>query len=188
VKFRTYRATRLRHKRHANSRQGEFGEEYTQGLELWIDDNTHIIKAEDAEIFTALLRTSTLFKDLAKILRNCPRIGLLEVALVVEVVANSDLIMADMMMETEDEDDDDDDNDPVTRIENIANAKATEILVDSDILTPLLNLTNVVTCNINFDFDDMFAFDKEKYQPPARYIKKFRDMKLTIEGNFRETT
>ncbi|KAG0647648.1 hypothetical protein D0Z07_6714 [Hyphodiscus hymeniophilus] len=164
-----------------------FDESDTGSLELWIDDDTHIIREDDATEFKNLLNSSSIFKDLVKILSNPPCITHFEIQLEVKVIATSNLII-----EAEDLDDilgegDEEDQEmeiKVDRIIEIANFKATELFLDSKIMKPLLKLKNVANCSFKFGFQDFP--EEEGYKPPTKYVKVLERMKDKIEGNYRE--
>lgn len=64
-----------------------------------------------------------------------------------------------------------------------ANERAIEMFLDSGILDPLRKISNVETFSLNFDH--MFTVSLDNYKPLARHVKMIRDLKSTIEGNFR---
>lgn len=160
-----------------------FDDDHTQLMEMWIDDDTRIFRADDAAELKKTLQSSNLIKDLVKILSNSPRITSLEVSLEVEVMANSNLIMADLMYETDDEDDEV--GGKTEKIMDIANEKATELFLDSGIMDPLKTLSNVSSCNFKFGFEHRDEGDE--YKPPGKYVKLLRDLKDTIESNFKDS-
>jgi hypothetical protein len=165
-----------------------FDDEHTQNLEIWIDDDTHVIKPEDAFLFKKMLRSSSLFKNLFTILFNSHRITFLQIkGIEVEVMANSNLLMADMEDETETDDEDEmylENRAKVDKVTEIANQKATELFLDSKIMDPLLKLTNVSKCDFKFGFEHLD--DEEAYYPPEMYVKLLRSMKDKIESNFKD--
>lgn len=69
-----------------------FDFEHTQNVELWIDDNTHIIRKEDAETYKQMLRRSPVIKGLVGLISKSPIITSLEILLEVEVMTNSNLV------------------------------------------------------------------------------------------------
>lgn len=69
-----------------------FDFEHTQNVELWIDDNTHIIREEDAEDYKQMLRGSSVIKSLVALISKSPIITSLEILLEVEVMTNSNLV------------------------------------------------------------------------------------------------
>jgi hypothetical protein len=85
----------------------------------------------------------------------------------------------------EDEDEDSDVEDKTEKIMDIANEKATEIFLDSGIMDPLKTLSNVSSCDFKFGFQH--RDEGNEYKPPAKYVNLLRDMKETIERNFKET-
>ena len=165
-----------------------FDDEHTQNLEMWIDDDTHVLKPEDANTFKRMIRSSSVFKDLFTILFNSHKITFLEVkGIEVEIMANSNLIMADLEDETETDEEDEaylESQAKVDKITEIANQKATELLLDSKIMEPLLKLTNVSNCEFKFGFEHLLG--EEAYKPPEKYVRLLRRMKEKIESNFTE--
>lgn len=161
---------------------GFFDIEHTQNVELWIDDDTYVIKAEDAAKYQRVLRRSNIIKDLVQILSNSPLIKRLEISLEVEVMAGSNLLMEEPLEESGDEADEMDMK--VDKIEEIANEKATELFLDSKICDPLLKLSNVYTFDFRFGFEHREK--GEEYKPLPRHVNLLRDMKATIEANFKE--
>lgn len=159
-----------------------FDDDQTQPLEMWIDDDTHVIREEDAMAFKKIFSGSDLIKDLVKILSNSPRITSLEITVEVEVLANSNLIMADLMEESDDEDTEAEDK--TEKIMDVANEKATELFLESGIMDPLKTLSNVSYCDFKFGFDH--RGEGYEYKPPGKYVQMLRDMKETIESNFKE--
>ena len=159
-----------------------FDDDHTQPLEMWIDDDTHVVREEDASTFRRIFSGSNLIKDFVKILSNAPRITRLEIALEVEVLANSNLIMADLMEEWDDEDRGA--QDKTEKIMDIANEKATELFLESGIMEPLKTLSNVSYCDLKFGFEHRGEGDE--YKPPLKYVQMLKDMKETIESNFKE--
>ena len=165
----------------------DFGEEHTAGIELWIDDDTHEIREDDATCAKRLIQSSLIFKHLTKILSNSPRITHLEISLEVEVMAASNLIIA---VEDFDEHEDMDEDEATEtemkadRIMEIANFKAREIFIDSKVMKPLLKLSNVASFTFKFGFE--WLEEEEAYKPPARYVKLLKTMRDRIESNFKE--
>ncbi len=155
----------------------------SHNVEIWIDDDTHVIKKEDATFFKNLLRSSSLFRDFAKILSNSPRINLLEIELSVEINALSTAIIAHYEAESDDEEDEEMGL-KLDKLEDIASQKATELFLDSKIMRPLLNLSNVRNFNFKFGFDSLD--DDEAYKPPTKYFELIKAMKNKIERNFKE--
>ena len=164
-----------------------FDEEDTGSMELWIDDDTHVIRDDDASRFQNLLTSSLVFKHLAKILSNSPRITHLDIRLEVEVISTSNLILEDEELDDLLEDSDDEDEEraiKVDRIMEIANFRATELLLDSKIMKPLLKLKNVSHCRFKFGFEHLH--ENEAYTAPAKYVKMLTKMRDKIESNFTE--
>ena len=160
----------------------------TGAMELWIDDNTHVISEEDATRFKDLLNSSTIFKHLGKILSNSPLITHLDIRLEVEVIAVSNLIMedenlADMVEDPSDDEEDEEREKKVDRIMEIANFKATELFLDSKAMKPLLKLKNVANCTFKFGFGHLD--EAEAYKPPTKYVEILKRLKNKIENNFK---
>ncbi|KAE8441771.1 hypothetical protein EG329_004329 [Mollisiaceae sp. DMI_Dod_QoI] len=160
-----------------------FDFEHTQCVELWIDDDTHVIRSDDAAAYQKILRSSSVMKDFVKLLSKSRQITHLEICLEVEVMANSNLMMEEM---PEDEEDADEAEDKVDRLMDIASEKATELFLDSKICDPLLKLSNVKTFQFEIGFED--GEEDEVYKPPQKYLDLFQSMKKQIEGNFKEPT
>jgi len=161
-----------------------FDFEHTQHVEMWIDDDTHIIPQEDILAYHRVLNSSHVMKDFVKLLSRSPRITKLEICLEVEIMATSELLLEGMA-----EDDADDDEAlakeaEADRLMDIASEKATELFLDSKICDPLLKLSNVQTFNLKFGFE--MRDEDEVYDPPRKYLDLFQAMKTQIEGNFKE--
>lgn len=162
---------------------GFFDYEHTQHIELWIDDDTHVIRREDAVAYQAILKSSRLMKDLVKILANCRQIMELDICIEVDVMANSNLLMGEVPEDIDDEEAEVADA-KADRLMDIASEKATELFLDSKICDPLKKLVNVKTFNMKFGFED--REENERYEPPRKYVDLLKSMKTHIEGNFKE--
>ena len=150
-------------------------------FEMWVDADSHALRAEDAAKYKQLFQSSNLFKYLAQILSNSPRITYLEFTLEVDVTADSKLVLEDLMAENGSEDEDQEDS-----IENIANEKATELFLDSGIMEPLKTLQNVSSCEFKFGFN--YRNTEDEYKPPAKHVRMLKEFKDTIEANFEKTS
>jgi hypothetical protein len=152
----------------------------TGDTELWIDDETHVVKEEDATVFKTRVQSLTIFKDLTKILSNSRLIAHLAMTLKVEATAVSNLIIKDEESDVKSDIDIDEEMDmvmKVDRIREIANLKAAELFLDSHVMDPLLKLSNVSHFDFKFGFDDLKG--EEAYRPPPKYVKLLR-MRLKV--------
>jgi hypothetical protein len=159
-----------------------FDFEHTQNVELWIDDSTHIIRKEDGDVFQQTLRESTIMKDFVKLLSQSPVINSLEIVLEVEVMTNSNL-----MMEEVDEQDDhfEETEDKIDRLMDVSNERATELFLDSGVCETLLELDNVQKFNLKIGFQDRNEEEEEKYELLPRHEHMLKEMKIAVEGNFK---
>jgi hypothetical protein len=160
-----------------------FDIEHTQHVEMWIDDDTHVIPQEAILAYQRVLNSSHLMKDFVKLLSRSPRITRLEICLEVEVMATSELLLEDTPFDIDDEEADARDE-KADRLMDIANEKATELFLDSKICDPLLKLSNVQTFMFKFGFE--MRDEDEIYNPPQKYNDLFQTWKTQIEGNFKE--
>jgi hypothetical protein len=157
-----------------------FDFEHTQMVELWIDDDTHVVNSEDAEKYKQLLRTSTVMKDFVELISKSPLITTLEISLEVEVMVSSNLMNEEM-------DDSDDENETEVKIDKlmeVGDEKATEIFLDSGICESLKELSNVKNFYFTFGFDH--REEDDPYVPLPRHVALIKEMKETVEGNFKE--
>jgi hypothetical protein len=148
-----------------------------QYVEFWIDDETFVVKPEDAANFGKLVRASPIMKDFVKILSNSPFISTLSINLGVEVMAASNF------MEQEMDDDSETDDDRAELIMEKSNERATEMFLDSKICDTLLKLENVRNFQFKIVLDDYQ--DDTEYEPLPRHVELFKEMKEKIEGNFK---
>jgi len=152
----------------------------TQHIEMWINDETFVVNPEDAENFRKILRSSPIIKDFVIIISNSPKINSLKICLEVELMVSSSLMMEEVPSDDEEADDAEE---RVDKLMDIGNERATEIFMDSNICEPLLKLTNVRNFEFNF-FED--REDDERYTPLEKHVELIREMKETIEANFKE--
>jgi hypothetical protein len=166
-----------------------FDIEETGGVELWIDDDTYVVREDTAEAFKEMLQDSPLMQDFVKLISLSPVIISLEISLELEIMANSNLRMQD---EDEDEDEDDENQEAtelkIDRLMAVANERATEIFLDSGICDPLWTLKNVKNFSLNFGFIRDEEAGEEEYKPLPRHVKLIKEMKEKIETSFEELT
>jgi hypothetical protein len=105
-----------------------FDTEHTQRIELWINDNTHVVRKKDATEFKKILRKSTLMKDLVQLLSWSKRIIDWDFRLELEVMLSLDLMLQEMGEKSHDELDE-----QIDVVTEAANERATEIFLDSGI-------------------------------------------------------
>jgi len=161
-----------------------FGLEHTHHVDLWIDDDTYIIRADTAEKYQSLLRSSTIMKDFVKLISHNPLISKLTIRLDVEVLASSNLLE---QISNEDEDSNDEDYTERSKFDKVtekANERATELFLESNIFEPLLQLENVRTFDLEFEF--LYREPDNPYKPLPRHVKLVKEMKEIIEGRFKE--
>ncbi|KAL5314412.1 hypothetical protein ACEPPN_018839 [Leptodophora sp. 'Broadleaf-Isolate-01'] len=156
-----------------------FDFEHTQNIELWIDDDTHIIRKDDVAEFQRVVRSSSIMKDFAKVIAGS-KLAHLEISLEVEVMANSNLMMQDMLDESDDEADEVEEK--IDKLMEVANEKATEMFLDSGICNSLSTLTNVQSFDFTFGFEH--REEDDKYKPLPQHVKMIAQMKKVIEGNW----
>jgi len=156
-----------------------FNAEHTQHYQLWIDDDTHVVKREDAELFVDTLRRSTVMTDFVELISKSPCIMNLEVVLEVEMMVNSNLMMEEMS----NDDDDDETEEKLDRLMDVADEKASELFLDSGICECLKQLSNVQTIHFKLGFED--RTDEDVYTPLPKHVAWIEELKRTVEGNFR---
>lgn len=157
-----------------------FDVEHTQAVELWIDDDTHVVRAEDAERYKQLVRGSTVMTDFVELISKSPLITSLEMSLEVEIMANSALMMQEMGSEDEDEETEQ----KLDALMEIADERATELFLDSGVCEYLKGLSNVKKFNFSFGFHHRKGEDR--YEPLPRHVTLIKELKGAIEGNFPE--
>lgn len=72
-----------------------FDFEHTERVELWIDDDTHILHQGDILAYQEILDSSHVMKDFVNIVSRSPRITKLEIYLEVEIMASSNHLLQD---------------------------------------------------------------------------------------------
>ncbi|CZS91269.1 hypothetical protein WAI453_003660 [Rhynchosporium graminicola] len=158
-----------------------FDFEHTQNVELWIDDETNVIRTEDAEKFKALMKKSSIMKDFVTVIGHS-QLSSLEISLEVEVMANSNMMMQEMLDESDDEADEVEDK--IDKLMEVANEKCTEMFLDSGVCDPLATLDNVQSFDLTFGLEH--REEGQKYKPLPRHVKMIAQMKKHIEGQFEE--
>merc|ERR1712093_741710 len=156
-----------------------FDFEHTQNVELWIDDDTHVVRQSDSEEFQRLVRSSSIIKDFVKMIEKS-RLASLEISLEVEVMANSNMMMEEMLGESDDEADEVEEK--IDKLMEVANERATEMFLDSGVCNPLATITNVQSFDFTFGFEH--REEGEKYKPLPRHVELIAQMKKVIEGNW----
>lgn len=147
-------------------------------------DHTFYTSREDEDSLIARLNGegtklppfSSIFQQLVDVLVGSPYIRHLDISLSVEVEAAFDI-------DSEDEEEDDEESiDEIWGVQDekeekkikVANERATELVLEADVLNPLKGLSNV-KC-----FELSFASSK----PKPRLLDIVRDLKEKVEGNF----
>ncbi|KAK0114839.1 hypothetical protein ONS96_013321 [Cadophora gregata f. sp. sojae] len=156
-----------------------FDFEHTQNVELWIDDDTHVIRQNDAEELQRLVRSSSIMNDFVKVIEKS-RLASLEISLEVEVMANSSMMMEEMLGESDDEADEVEEK--IDKLMEVANERATEIFLDSGVCDALASITNVQSFNFTFGFEH--REEEDKYKPQPKHVQMIAQMKKVIEGNW----
>ncbi|KAE9376240.1 hypothetical protein N431DRAFT_529058 [Stipitochalara longipes BDJ] len=156
-----------------------FDSEHTQYHQLWIDDDTHVVKSEDAEWYMETLRQSTVMPDFVELISKSSYIMSLEVVLEVEMMVNSNLMMEEMS----NDDDDEETEEKLDRLMDVADERATGLFLDSGICECLRQLSNVQTFQFKFGFDH--RMDEDLYKPLPKHVALIQEIKEAIEGNFR---
>jgi hypothetical protein len=159
-----------------------FDFEHTQAVELWIDDDTHVVRLEDAERYKLLVRTSTIMKDFVELISQSPLIMGLEVSLEVEIMVNSTLMSQEMSSA---DDGDDETEEKLDKLMELADERATELFLDSGICECLKELSNVKNFHFGFGFDH--RVDEDVYKPLPEHVALIKELKQAVEGNFKET-
>ncbi|KAH7336718.1 hypothetical protein BKA65DRAFT_507000 [Rhexocercosporidium sp. MPI-PUGE-AT-0058] len=157
-----------------------FDFEHTQNIELWIDDDTHVIRKDDVEEFQNVVRSSSIMKDFVKVVGNS-KLASLEISLEVEVMANSNLMMQEMLDESDDEADEVEEK--IDKLMEVANERATEMFLDSGVCNSLSTLTTVQSFDFTFGFEH--REEDDKYKPLPRHVKMIAQMKKVIESNWK---
>lgn len=157
-------------------------EEYTQGLEFFMDIETWKLDYEHADKFRKYLRTLPFIRDFVRLLSKSQLINKLSVNVLVEISAESKL---DAESVAEDDEEAIGKLDEMQeRVEVEANIRATEIFMDADMFTPFKKLKNVRRLEFGYGFEDYIP--AVKYEPEQKYIDILRELKTMVEGNFRE--
>lgn len=151
---------------------------------LYIDENLHL-EPESEELLTEFFATLTIFNLLTDILSHTLRIKNLTVAL-------------DLQMTILDRRDDDGlegsdyDHEQETKEELAGSVRAMELFLDSGILAPLRQLSNVQCFAVDFNLPAYTAVNVhpsdgapiEYYKPQGQRAKLLQDMKAQIESNW----
>lgn len=151
---------------------------------LYIDENLHL-EPESEELLTEFFATLTIFNLLTDILFHTLRIKNLTVAL-------------DLQMTILDRRDDDGlegsdyDHEQETKEELAGSVRAMELFLDSGILAPLRQLSNVQCFAVDFNLPAYTAVNVhpsdgapiEYYKPQGQRAKLLQDMKAQIESNW----
>ncbi|KAL2059718.1 hypothetical protein VTL71DRAFT_10210 [Oculimacula yallundae] len=156
-----------------------FDFEHTQNVELWIDDDTHVIRKDDAEKFQKLIKSSRILKDFVKVIEHS-KLTSLEISLEVEVMANSNMMMQEMLDDSDDEAEEVEDK--IDKLMEVANERCTEMFLDSGVCDPLASLTSVQAFDLTFGFEH--REEDDKYKPLPRHVKMIAQMKKHIEGQY----
>lgn len=158
-----------------------FDYEQTQNVELWIDDTTHVVREDTVDDFKAMLKTSPIMKDFVALVSTSPKIVTLEVALEVEVMANSELMMQDLDEDDMDEDAEEEMEMKIDTLMEKGNERATEIFLDSGVCDVLGTLKNVESFDVGFAF---IRDEGDKYMPSEGHVKLLKELKEKVEGNY----
>jgi len=135
---------------------------------IFIDDDFNVDTDDRARLLT-FLRRSGVFKPLVRLLSNSPSLRRLSISPNVEVFPNynSDL--------------DDSDEERDFKMMGAANERAADIFMNSGILNPLRNLSNVKSFEFLFD---MPTYSSGFYQPKPRHVEMIQDLQRVIERNW----
>jgi hypothetical protein len=159
-----------------------FDFEHTQAVELWIDDETFVVRKDDAERFTQILKTSTVMKDFVELISQSPIITSLEISLEVEVMVNSNLMNEEMLDDMDSEAEETEFK--IDKLMEMGDERAVEIFLDSGICDPLKELSNVKNFNFGFAFDH--REEKDPYEPLPKHVALIEEMKAAVEKNFNQ--
>jgi hypothetical protein len=166
-----------------------FDDNFALEDEMWINDDTFEFNKSQAEEYKERMqRNNAMVKDFVKIISHSSLITHLKIVLEAEVSATSTAIArADDVYDLDDEMEPEEMKaieDKSEAIQDIANERATELLVDTNLFDPLLNLWNVK--NFGFEFDFMHRDeDAPPYQPQPTTAEKVVALKTRIESNFK---
>ncbi|KUJ09558.1 uncharacterized protein LY89DRAFT_675730 [Mollisia scopiformis] len=119
------------------------------------------INRKDRKPFKTFLASTSIFKDLAKVISNSTFVKVLNVDIGVEVEVVHHF-------------------DPGHEYTKVAQQKATDIFLDCGLLEPLRELTNVVKFNVSLL---ALKFADPEYQITARQNIMLQELEATIENN-----
>ncbi|KAH7403906.1 hypothetical protein BKA64DRAFT_670221 [Cadophora sp. MPI-SDFR-AT-0126] len=156
-----------------------FDFEHTQNVKLWIDDDTYVVRQDDSEEFQRLVRSSSIIRGFVQVIKKS-RLARLEISLEVEVMANSNMMMQEMLGESDDEADEVEEK--IDKLMEVANERATELFLDSGVCDPLATITNAQSFDFTFGFEH--REEGHKYKPLPRHVRMIEQMKKVIEGNW----
>ncbi len=159
---------------------------------FFVDEDLHT-RREDEASFVARLNgedserppVSNIFQQLVDVLVKSPYISHLDVTLDVELGAEFDIDSED----DEGEDVDNEGNNEAFKEQNakeekqinVANQRATELVLEAGILNPLKQLSKVKCFGLSFA---LLPWNGIPFTPKSKHLDIIRDLKKTVEGNF----
>ena len=159
---------------------------------FFVDDEFYT-RREDEASFVARLNeedskrppVSNIFQQFVDILMQSPYISHLDVSLDVEVGAEFDIDSEDDETEEFEVDETNEaykqQNAREEKQINVANQRATELVLEAGVLNPLKQLSNVKSFGLSFA---LLPWDGVPFKPKTKHLDIIREMKETIEGKF----
>lgn len=174
-----------------------FDEDYLPpDFEIWINDDTLELNQSEADEYKTIMERSTMIRDIVKIISESQNITHLSIKLEAGIGAlSANIVRArdadddyDSSIDNEDDEERQAIEDKADKTECAANEKAAELLVESNLFDPLLQLSNVKNFKFEFQFyHEEFAEPEDPpFKPQQKTMEKIAAMKALIEDNYKK--